>query len=141
MTATTLHHHTATDRRLTAAAAGLLAYGVSSYFTWQGANSDGEIVFSLGLAAAISLVVFGWLVPTRRATGSPATALTLGIVAAALVLPAFWSGLPLILGVAAILVGRASAGTSAKVAVALGALASVVYLYLYIVVDLVQGKL
>lgn len=141
MTTTAIRRHDATDHRMTAAAAGLLAYGISSYFTWQGANSDGEIVFSLSLAAVVSVVLFGWLVPTRMATGAPATALTLGVLAALLVVPAFWSGLPLILGVAGVLVGRASTGRRATAAVVLSVLASAFYLYLYVVVGLVQDKL
>jgi len=132
---------TTTDHRLTSAAAGLLAYAVSSYFTWTNAHDNGEIVISLSIAAVVAAVLFGWLVPTRAAQGAPATALTLGVLAALLVLPAFWSGLPLLLGVAGVLVGRASSGKRAVAGVALGALATAVYLYLYVVVGLVQDKL
>lgn len=130
-----------TDHRLTAAAAGLVAFALTAYFTWQGANSDGEIVSMLALEAVVALVVFGWLVPTRTVTGAPATALTLGIIATLLVLPAFWSGLPLLLGVAGVMIGRASRGKRAGAGVVLGALASAAYLYLYVVVDMIQGKL
>lgn len=140
-TTTAARHHQTTDHRLTAAAAGLLSFAVASYFIATNAHDNGEIYFSAGLAAVVSVALFGWLVPTRMATGAPATALTLGILAALLVLPAFWSGLPLLLGVAGILVGRASTGKRAVVAVALSALATVVYLYLYVVVGLVQDKL
>jgi hypothetical protein len=137
----TLDTRTDTDHRMTAAAAGLLAYAVSSYFTWTNAHDNGEIIFSLSLAAVISLAIFGWLVPTRMSTGSPTTALTLGVLAALLVVPAFWSGLPLILGVAGLLVGRASTGRRAVVGMILSGLASAFYLYLYVVVGLVQDKL
>jgi hypothetical protein len=142
---TTVDHtagtHDRTDNRLVAAAAGLLAYAVSSYFTWTNAHDNREIVISLSIAAVVSVVLFGWLVPTRMTSGGPATGLTLGILAALLVLPAFWSGLPLLLGVAGILVGRASEGKRAVAAVVLGGLATCAYLYLYVVLGMVQDKL
>jgi hypothetical protein len=143
MTTTTsaARRHETTDHRLTSAAAGLLSFAVASYFIATNAHDNGEIYFSVGLAAVVAVVLFGWLVPTRMAAGAPATALTLGVLAALLVLPAFWSGLPLLLGVAGLLVGRASSGKRAVAAIVLSAIATIVYLYLYVVVGLVQDKL
>ena len=133
--------HDRSDNRLVAAAAGLLAYAVSSYFTWTNAHDTGEIVFSLSLAAVVSLIVFGWFVPTRLATGAPRATLGFGIAAALLVVPAFWSGLPLLFGVAGLLLARASTGKRAVAGMVLSGLAVAFYLYLYVVVGMVQGKL
>jgi hypothetical protein len=133
--------HDRSDDRLVAAAAGLLAYAVSSYFTWTNAHDTREIMVSLGLAAVVSLVVFGWFVPVRLTTGAPAAALGFGIAAALLAAPAFWSGLPLIFGVAGILLGRASSGKRAVAGMVLSALAVAFYLYLYVVMGMVQGQL
>lgn len=133
--------HDRSDDRLVGAAAGLLAYAVSSYFTWTNAHDTGEIVFSLSLAAVVSLVVFGWFLPARLTTGAPAAALGFGIAAALLVAPAFWSGLPLIFGAAGLLLGRASIGKRAVAATVLSALAVAFYLYLYVVMGMLQGQL
>ena len=143
MTATTTGplHQQASDHRLVAAAAGLLAFGIAAFFTWHGANSDSEVVSMVGMEAVVCLVLFGWFVPTRMATGAPATALTLGIVSAVLTLPAFWSGLPLTLGVAGVLIGTSSHGRRAVAGLVLSGIAVAGYLFLYLVVDLVLGQL
>jgi hypothetical protein len=52
----------------------------------------------------VGVVVFAWLVPSRIAAGG--TGLPLALVSVPL-LYAFWSGIPLLVGVAAILIGTA----------------------------------
>jgi hypothetical protein len=81
--------------------------------------------------------VFGRLVPARLRSGKVATpALVLGLLGVLFVVPAFWSGLPLALGAAAVLLGQAGRtaahGSGRSIAaVALGALAVVGYFGTY----------
>jgi hypothetical protein len=70
------------------------------------AHDAAEIAIVLGVLVPTAILVYGFLVP--RCLGRPSSgpaALVLGILAAGLVVPAFWSGLSLVLGVAAVLVG------------------------------------
>jgi CDP-diglyceride synthetase len=78
------------------------------------------------IAAAAALIVFGWFV--RRSSRPGARAWPAAIVFAVLALitvPAFWSGLPPVFGVAAIYLGRRSRSRGGIAAIALGALALV----------------
>ncbi len=66
------------------------------------------------------------------------------MVAALLLLPAFWSMLPLLLGVGGVMIGAACAGFAPKrayAAIGLGALTVAGYLYLYVVVATIMGDL
>ena len=95
-------------------------------------------------AAVVAAIVFGWVVPRGMSKGSPATALTLSVIAALLLLPAFWSMLPLLLGVGGVMVGAACVGFAPKrayAAIGLGALTVAGYLYLYVVVATIMGDL
>ena len=93
------------------------------------------------VAAAIAVTVagvYGYLAPRAVAghrTGG--TALALSLIAALLLLPAFWSGLPLVLGVAGMIVGNAGrrARTGAGMSIAglvIGALTVLGYLAIYV---------
>ena len=121
----------------------LAAFAVATVGTVIGAHDLTEILVVLGVCAPVTIAVYGWLLPRQMATGAPGAALTLGIVAALLVVPAFWSGLPLVLGAAAVLLGTASrvrGRVRSIAAVVLGALASIAYLAIY-VEELVTGKI
>jgi hypothetical protein len=116
------------------AGAGVVGAALITAFAhdWQ------EIAFSVGLLAVVTAVVFGLVVPRAlRKDSAGGTALGLSIPAILLALPAFWSGLPLILGVAGIVVGNhgrfaASGARKSIVAVVLGALAVVSYLAIHV---------
>lgn len=122
---------------------------VAAALTAYGAHDWGEIVVVTIVIAAVSALVFGLVVPRAlRRERAGGTGLTLSILAALLVLPAFWSGLPLVLGVGGILVGDAGrnsqrrAGTSIA-ALAIGTLAVLAYFgtYGYEMVNGVAGFL
>jgi hypothetical protein len=98
-------------------------------------------------AEALSMVVLGLLVvgliyplvvvPGLRKESAAGRALVLGIVGVLLIVPAFWSGLPMILGAAAALLGYAGrrAGTGsgkATAAFVLGTLSMVGYVASYV---------
>ena len=77
---------------------------------------------------------------------APKTALAMSVIAALLTLPAFWTGLPLVLGAAGALVGyagRAAAkGSGPSIAAMLiGVLSVLGYLTIYIVDGIVMGNL
>ena len=77
-------------------------------------------------------MVWAYVVPRAlRKESAGGTALGLAVPAALLVVPAFWSGLPLVLGVAALLVGNAGrkAPTGAGKCIAAIALAAVTVLF------------
>jgi hypothetical protein len=112
------------------AASVLAALGLAAanFLGADGENGGvGPYIGTLAASIAIAAVVFGWAIPRSE---RPARA---GLIAAALALlslPVFWTGLPYVLGPAAIaygLIGRArSEGRgAATVAVVLGALATV----------------
>jgi hypothetical protein len=113
---------------------GLVAATLSTLF----AHDSQEALVEIALVAIGTVGVFGYVVPRAlRKQSAGGTALTLGILAALLVVPAFWSGLPFVFGVAAVLVGNAgrSARTGSGRCIAglvLGALAALFYLSIYV---------
>jgi hypothetical protein len=120
-------------------AIGCTAVGVF----YQGPNDDHkhsvwEFIVAAGIIIVTSAFVFGFFLPkTLRKEATGKAALTLSVLAALVLLPAFWSGLPLVLGVAGALVGyleRHAANSSwrSTAAVALGLLTAVGYLAIYI---------
>jgi hypothetical protein len=103
-----------------------------------GAHDWVEIAVVWGVIAVATALVFGLVVPRAlRKESAGGTGLGLSIPALLLLLPAFWSGLPLLLGVAGLVVGNAgrkapSGAGKCIAAVVLGALAAVGYLAIYI---------
>ena len=114
--------------------AGVVAAGCIAAF----AHDWREIAFSVVLLAVVTAVVFGVVVPRAlRKESAGGTALALAIPAVLLAMPAFWSGLPLVLGLAGVIVGNAgrTARTGAGkciAAVVLGALAVVSYVAIHV---------
>jgi hypothetical protein len=127
-----------TSETRTAVGIGVATAVVSGVLVALFAHDWGEILVVLAAIAVTTAVVFGAVVPRGlRRESAGGAALTCGIVAALLALPAFWSGLPLVLGVAAMLLGntgRTAAHGSGKciAAIVLGALASVFVLAVYV---------
>ncbi len=103
-----------------------------------GAHDWGEIITVLAAIVIAGAVAFGLVVPRAlRRESAGGAALGLSVPAVLLLLPAFWSGLPLVLGVAGFVVGnagrRAERGAGACIAATvLGALAAVGYLAVYV---------
>ena len=125
-----------TMRRAVAPAAAVVLL-TTTVCTSLGAHDLREILVVMAIVVAAVVGVYGFLLPRalgRESAGG--TALTLSLVAAALTLPAFWSGLPLVLGVAGTMLGyagRSAASGSGKsiAAVALGSLAALMYVSIY----------
>ena len=87
---------------------GLASALVAAAGTAFGAHDWSEIAVVWGVIAVATLLVFGLVVPRAlRKESAGGTALGLSIPALVLLLPAFWSGLPLVLGVAGLVVGNA----------------------------------
>jgi hypothetical protein len=125
---------TLTDVRRTGAIALALAFVAQLFGNVVGNSEDesgGLIFFAITLAACALLAywLFGRIVPRAVEAGSDASAqraLIVGVLAA-LAFGFFWSGLPFILGPAAVAMGLVSrsrgGGTMATVAIVLGVVA------------------
>lgn len=78
------------------------------------ANQEQSVPFICGVLVVLAVGIFGFLVPAglrgaqRHAGGWSGGALALGVLAVLCVPVAFWSGLPLLLGTAGVLVGAAA---------------------------------
>lgn len=126
---------------------GFTALGVFSHGPQTDPHSASEFYMVAAVVAAATLAIFGILLPralrpdTVRSGG---TALTMSVVGAALLVPAFWSGLPLVLGSAGAILGyagrsaRKGAGIS-TVAMVVGILASIGYVAIYVMDTLRQN--
>lgn len=125
---------------------GVVTVLVSSVFTYLGAHSPSEYLSMIALAFVAAVVVYGWVVPRALDRDSaPKTALTMSVIAALVVLPAFWSGLPLVLGAAGAIVGYAGRGAAkgsglSIAAMLIGVLSVLGYLTIYIVDGLMFGN-
>lgn len=117
---------------------------VATALTAAGAHDWREIGIITPVIVVTTALVFGLVVPRAlRKETAGGTALALAIPAALLLVPAFWAGVPLVLGVAAMVVGnagrRARSGSGTCIAgLVLGALAVVGYVAIY-VSDLSSG--
>lgn len=134
----------AAAHRRTTGAVGLATWAVATAFIVINAHDVAEMIISPAIAAVVAIGLFGWLLPLRMVAGAPGTALTLSVLAVPLTLVAFWSGVPVLLGVAGAMLGAASVGAGRNrsyAAVGLGALAVTGYLVLYVVVGLLMGDL
>lgn len=127
-----------TAARRTALVVGLVVLAVTATLSIVDGNSDGERVVDVGAQLVAFVLLYLVAVPrvlvSRRAG---AAAVVLGVLAALLVFPAFWSGLPLQLGVAAALMGaagrRGPRPAPALVALVCGLLAGLGYAAVYVV--------
>jgi len=97
-------------------------------FVGSGDNGGGtEYALTLGGSLLLALALFGWVIPR---TDRPArTGLIVGLLAT-LSLAAFWSGLPYVLGPAAIVLGllgrtTSKSGAQGTIAVVLGVVATI----------------
>jgi hypothetical protein len=112
---------------LAAAVLTAIALAVAN-FTGTGGNGGGvEYAGTLAVSLLVAVALFGWVIP--RSDRPARTGLVVGLLAV-LSVAAFWSGLPYVLGPAAVvlgLLGRARSASRAQgtVAIVLGALATV----------------
>jgi hypothetical protein len=84
------------------------------------------VPFLVGLAAAVTIALFAAVVPLASRVGSRSARWALGLsIAGVAALAAFWSGIPILLGVAAILVAKQARDQSgpARAAFVLGCIA------------------
>lgn len=141
MTTTTLVEGNQTDREQArraclpvGIAASVVALGLSMY----GAHDNAERIVEAAVIVVSAAVLFGVVVPRGlRHESAGGRAIVLGTLGLLLVVPAFWSGLPAQLGVAAALLGyagkRADAGSGkAIVALVIGLLATMAYAATYV---------
>ncbi len=117
------------------AAASTLLAAVLSYV---GRNDLDEWLVELGVLAVGVTVIFGVVVPGGlRHEAAGGRALAMGVLGLVLVVPAFWLGLPVQLGAAAVLLGfagrKATAGSGKAIAaLVVGALTVIAYLAIYL---------
>ncbi len=135
------------DLRRSVLPLGIATVAVSSVFTYLGAHGPGEYVSMIALALVAAVVVYGWVVPRALERASaPKTAMAMSVVAALFTLPAFWTGLPLVLGAAGAVTGfagrSAAKGSGPSVAAMLiGVLTVLGYLTIYIVDGFINGNI
>lgn len=134
MTTTTVPTRTTVPVAALGAGSGLVASALTAY----GAHTWLEIALCVPIILLTSALVFGVVLPRAlRRESSGGTALALSIPAVLLVLPAFWAGLPFVLGLAGATLGnagrtaRSGAGKSIA-AVVLGVIAVLVYVATYV---------
>lgn len=137
---------TTTAPSLRTSVLAVVVVAVAAGCTALGAHDWGELAgVGVGLVLVGGLVYFLALPRARRTRSEGAWSLGLGIPAALLTAPAFWSGLPLVLGVAAVLLGNegrlAERGSGKAIAgLVLGALAVVGYLAIYVGDGVIGGN-
>lgn len=130
----------------TAVLAGAAAALVASALTTYGAHGWPEILVTVPVILVTTALAFGVVVPRAlRKDSAGGTALGLSIPAVLLVLPAFWAGLPLVLGLAGLVVGNAgrtgrSGAGKCIAAVVLGAVAVLGYATIYVMDAGVSGN-
>ncbi|HET9675612.1 MAG TPA: hypothetical protein VFP31_12545 [Gaiellaceae bacterium] len=111
---------------IAAAALTAAALAVANFGGGGDDGGTGPYIVTLAVCIGIAVVLFGWAIPR---TTHPARA---GLIVGALgllSLPVFWSGLPYVLGPAAIVFGllgrtREGSGGAATAAIVVGALAT-----------------
>jgi len=130
-------------RKIVPIAAAVLVAAIA--LTAYGAHDMGEILVVTAVILATTAGVYGLLLPRKlRQESAGGTSLTMSLVGLALLLPAFWSGLPLVLGVAGAILGYAGrkatkgAGMS-QAGFAIGVLSSVGYFAVYVLDALNQA--
>lgn len=123
----------------------LASVALATFWTGFGAHDWGEIAVSAGVIVLTAALVFGAAAPRARRSGTQGGwSLGLGIAAVLLTLPAFWSGLPMVLGAAAIALGsearnRDRGADRAIAGLVLGTVAVLGYLAIYVADGVVLG--
>lgn len=129
----------------TLAPVGLAAGGVALLCTVYGANDWTEIAMGVVTITAATGLVFGLVIPRAlRKQSGPGWSVGLGVVAVLATLLAFWSGIPLITGVGAAVLGKNSRTAEhhrgmAITGLVLGVIAVLGYLAIYIGDGLIAG--
>jgi hypothetical protein len=137
---TTTTHLPATRNPLVMPAVGtlLVSFAAAAFGTYgdgtPGAEHDlWEVLVPCGIALVTTGVVFGLVLPRALQQPSAAgAALTMAVLGAVLVAPAFWSGLVLPLAVGGLIAGRHTRSTAGTIAVALSALTCVAFVAIYV---------
>ena len=117
---------------------GIATTAVAISLSMIGAHDNRERLVELAVIAVGAVVLFGVVVPRRLERESAGgLAIVLGVLGVLLVVPAFWSGLPAQLGVAAALLGyagkRAAKGSGKSiVGLVIGLLAVMAYVAIYV---------
>jgi hypothetical protein len=130
--------HRETARRAVVPAA-LTTFAVAAVLSVTGAHTTAEWVVEVVVQAVVTALVFGLVVARGlRHESAGGRGLAMGILGLLLVVPAFWTGLPLLLGTGSALLGsagrRASTGSAkATAAMVVGVLAVVAYAAIYVV--------
>jgi hypothetical protein len=123
----TLSRQTIVGTGIVAAVLTAAALAAANFLGDAGENGGGPAyAVTLAVSLLVAVGLFGWVIP--RTTRPARVGLVVGVVAL-LLIAAYWTGLPYVLGPAAIVLGqlgRASSETRtpATIAVVLGALAT-----------------
>jgi hypothetical protein len=123
----------------------LTASLVALFWTFYGAHDWTEIAIGVAAITVTTGLVFGLLAPRAlRRHSAPGWSLGLGVVAVLATLPAFSTGIPLILGAAAAVLGKNSRtaernSTMAITGLVLGVIAILGYLAIYIADGVILG--
>ena len=126
----------ATRQRL--APIAVSAWVVALFWTFYGAHDWTEIAVAVAAITVATGLVFGLLAPRAlRRNSAPGWSVGLGVVAVLTTMPAFSSGVPLILGVGAAVLGSSSRTAERRSGLAitglvLGVIAVLGYLAIYI---------
>lgn len=137
---------TPTARTSTILGLGAAVTAVAVGFTAYGAHDLTEILVVAAGLVVVAGLVYGLVLPRALARESAGgTSLALSVSALLLTVPLFWSGLPLVLGVAGAVVGNAGrssrSGSGTCIAgLVLGTLAVIGYLTIYVVDGFIFGN-
>ena len=111
---------TAPPGRLVAVTATTFAVGTAS--TLWGAHTRIEIAIVLGALIVVTALVYGVLLPKKLERPNARVAMIVSAIAGASVVPAFWSALPLLLGVAGAILGYTAWKADQRPRTAIGAM-------------------
>ena len=128
------------------AATAVTAWTVALFWTFYGAHDWTEIAIAVAAITLTTGLVFGVVAPRAlRRHSAPGWSLGLGVVAVLATLPAFSSGVPLILGAGAAVLGNSSRTAERRSGMAitglvLGVIAVLGYLAIYIGDGVILGN-
>jgi len=117
---------------------GIITFALAALLSVTNADSATEAVVEVVIQAAVAAAIFGLVVPRAlRRESAGGRGLIMSVIGLLLVMPAFWSGLPLLLGAAGALVGQAGrhaerGSGKAIAALVIGLLAVVAYAAVYV---------